>query len=176
MSRIGKLPIKVPNDIKVSIDGNTITLTKGNKVRSYNFGDTVNVKFENQEIEVSKNEQIAKRSNFWGLHRNNIHNLVVGLAEGFKNILEFEGVGYRAAVSGKFLVLGLGYSHDIALLIPDEISIKVDKNLIIIEGCDKELVGRIGARIISFRETEPYKGKGIKKQGQYVVRKEGKKK
>ena len=176
MSRIGKLPIKVPNDMKVSIDGTTITLTKGQETKVYDFGDKVNVKFEDGEIKVSKIDEAAE-SKFWGLHRNNIHNIVVGLTEGFKYTLEFNGVGYRANVSGNFLILGIGYSHDIAVAIPEGIKITIGKpNLIIVEGSDKELVGHIASRIISLRKTEPNKGKGIKRVGQYVVRKEGKKK
>lgn len=176
MSRIGKLPIKVPSDIKVSIDGTIITLTKGQETKTYDFGDKVSVKFEDGEIKVSKIDETTD-SKFWGLHRNNIHNIVVGLADGFTTTLEFNGVGYRANVSGKFLILGIGYSHDIAVAIPEGIKISIGKpNLIIIQGSDKELVGHIASRIISLRKTEPYKGKGIKKVGQYVVRKEGKKK
>lgn len=176
MSRIGKLPIKVPGDIKISIDGTVITLTKGQVTKTYDFGDKVNVKFEDNEIIVSKANEESD-SKFWGLHRNNIHNIVIGLTDGFKYTLEFNGVGYRANVSGNFLILGIGYSHDIAVAIPEGIKITIGKpNLIIIEGSDKELVGHIASRIISLRKTEPYKGKGIKKVGQYVVRKEGKKK
>lgn len=175
MSRVGKLPIKVPGDLKVSIDGNVITINKNSISKTYDFGDKVGVKFENGEIFVSKLDDNA--SSFWGLHRNNINNIVVGLTQGFKNILEFNGVGYKVNVVGNFIILSLGYSHDIAYSIPEDIKITIEKpNLIIIEGPNKELVGRVSSQIISFRKTEPYKGKGIKKVGQYVVRKEGKKK
>lgn len=176
MSRVGKLPIKVPGDIKVDIDGTVLTLAKGSEVKTYDFGTKVKVVFEDNEIKVSKIDEEAE-SKFWGLHRSNINNIVVGLTEGFKTTLEYNGVGYRANVSGDFLMLGLGYSHDIAVFIPQGIKISIGKpNLIIVEGSDKELVGKMAASIISLRKTEPYKGKGIKKVGQYVVRKEGKKK
>jgi large subunit ribosomal protein L6 len=176
MSRVGKLPIKVPGDIKVNIDGTVLTLTKGSEVKTYDFGTKVKVVFEDNEIKVSRIDEEAE-SKFWGLHRSNINNMVIGLTQGFKTTLEYNGVGYRANVSGDFLMLGLGYSHDIAVFIPKELKISIGKpNLIIIEGSDKELVGKMSASIISLRKTEPYKGKGIKKVGQYVVRKEGKKK
>lgn len=176
MSRVGKLPIKVPGDIKVNIDGTVLTLTKGSEVKTYDFGTKVKVVFEDNEIKVSRIDEEAE-SKFWGLHRSNINNMVIGLTQGFKTTLEYNGVGYRANVSGDFLMLGLGYSHDIAVFIPKELKISIGKpNLIIVEGSDKELVGKMAASIISLRKTEPYKGKGIKKVGQYVVRKEGKKK
>lgn len=174
MSRIGKLPIKVAKDISVKIEGNVITLKKGNITKTYDFGDRVHVKFENDEIFVSKVHE--EDENFWGLHRKNISNIVEGLTTPFKKTLEFNGVGYKAVVNKNFLVLTLGYSHDIAYSIPEGIKITVDKNNIIIEGDDRELVGRVASTIISFRKTEPYKGKGVKELGQYVVRKEGKKK
>lgn len=174
MSRIGKLPIKVSKDISVAINGTVITLKKGNVTKSYDFGDKVNVKFENDEILVSKIHE--EDENFWGLHRKNISNIVAGLTTPFKKVLEMTGVGFKAVVSKNFLVLSLGYSHDIAYSIPQGIKIAVDKNNIVIEGDDRELVGRVASTIISFRKTEPYKGKGVKELGQYVVRKEGKKK
>lgn len=174
MSRIGKLPIQVSKDISVNINNTLLTLKKGNKTKEYDFGDKVDVKFEDDHIVVSIEKEEFR--NFWGLHRNNISNLVIGLTTGFKKILEFNGVGYKAIVNNNFLVLTLGYSHDIAYSIPEGIKITIEKNTIIIEGDNKELVGRVGSTIIGFRKTEPYKGKGVKELGQYIVRKEGKKK
>ncbi len=175
MSRLGKLPIKIEKDLNVDIKDHVLTIKKGNKQKSYDFGDKVKVELVDDHLVVSKIRE--EDSNFWGLHRNNINNLVLGLTQGFKNTLEFNGVGYRANVFGNVLLLGLGYSHDIAVEIPSDLKVTIEKpNLIVIEGDDKELVGRFGAKIISFRKTEPYKGKGIKKLGQYIVRKEGKKK
>ena len=179
MSRVGKLPIIVPNDIKVELNNNVIKISKASEVVAYDFGDKVSVIFENGEIRVSIKEGMNKAevSNFYGLHRNNISNIVKGLIKPFDIVVEINGVGYRANVVGDFLILGLGYSHDIAVFIPKELKISIGKpNLIIVEGSDKELVGKMAASIISLRKTEPYKGKGIKKVGQYVVRKEGKKK
>lgn len=176
VSRIGKLPIKVADDIKVTIDNSIITFTKGNKVKTYDFGDKVDVLFENKEIIVKENNS-ADSTRFCGLHRSNISNIIKGLTEGFKIVLEYNGVGYKADVTKGFLVLSLGYSHDIVVKVPANITVTPEKpNLINIVGDDKEAVGTFASRIISFRKTEPYKGKGIKYQGQWILRKEGKKK
>lgn len=177
-SRIGKLPIKVANnDIKVSIEGSVITFTKGNVVKTYDFGNKVDVSYENNEIFVKETSD-SDSTRFCGLHRSNLFNLVKGLSEGYKVVLEYNGVGYKADIyKNCFLVLGLGYSHDIVVKIPANIKITLEKpNLIVIQGDDKEAVGTFASRIISFRSTEPYKGKGIKYQGQWILRKEGKKK
>lgn len=176
VSRIGKLPIKVADDIKVAIENSVITFTKGNKTRTYDFGNKVKVDFRDKEIFVEEIED-PDSTRFCGLHRSNIANIVKGLHEGYKVVLEYNGVGYRADVAKGFLVLGLGYSHDIVVKIPDGITITPEKpNLINIQGEDKEAVGNLASRIISLRRTEPYKGKGIKYQGQEILRKEGKKK
>ncbi|MBR2141580.1 MAG: 50S ribosomal protein L6 [Rickettsiales bacterium] len=176
VSRIGKLPIKVSGDIKVKIEDTIITISKGNQSRSYDFGTKVDVSFDGKEILVKENSD-ADTTRFCGLHRSNIFNIVKGLTEGYKVVLEYNGVGYKADVSKSFLVLNLGYSHDIVMKIPEGITVTPEKpNLINIQGVDKEKVGTFASRIISFRTTEPYKGKGIKYQGQWILRKEGKKK
>lgn len=176
VSRIGKLPIKVADDIKVAIEDSVISLTKGNKTKTYDFGDKVKVSFKDKEIFVEETDD-SESTQFCGLHRANIANIIKGLTEGYKVVLEYNGVGYRADVAKGFLVLGLGYSHDIIVKIPSDITITPEKpNLINIQGDDKEAVGTIASRIISLRRTEPYKGKGIKYQGQMILRKEGKKK
>ncbi|MBO4956338.1 MAG: 50S ribosomal protein L6 [Rickettsiales bacterium] len=176
VSRVGKLPIKVADDVKVSIDNSIITFTKGNKTKTYDFGNKVNVSFKDKEIIVEENGE-GDSTKFCGLHRSNIFNMVKGLVEGYKIVLEYNGVGYKADVAKGFLVLGLGYSHDIVVKIPTDITVTPEKpNLINIQGDDKEKVGTFASRIISFRKPEPYKGKGIKYQGQWILRKEGKKK
>lgn len=176
VSRIGKLPIKVADDIKVAINDSVISLTKGNKTKTYDFGDKVKVSFKDKEILVEETED-TESTQFCGLHRANIANIVKGLTEGYKVVLEYNGVGYRADVAKGFLILGLGYSHDIVIKIPEGITITPEKpNLINIQGDDKEIIGTLASRIISLRKTEPYKGKGIKYQGQEILRKEGKKK
>lgn len=178
MSRIGKLPIKVADDIKIDIKDSVITFKKGNKTRNYDFGDKVIVEFENKEIKIlTKNEKNASLTKFVGLHRSNINNIVKGLIEDFKLVLEYNGVGYTANVSKKFLVLGLGYSHDIVVKIPTDVEVTPEKpNLIVLKSIDKEALGTFTAFIKSLRKTEPYKGKGIKFEGEKILRKAGKKK
>lgn len=178
MSRVGKLPIKVPNDIKVEFNGETIKITKGTVVKEYNFGDKLNIIFEDGSILVSPKEEFKKSevANFYGLHRNNIANIVKGLIEHFKITLEINGVGFKAAVIKNMLILTLGYSHDIAFALPSGVSAKVEGNQIALESDDKQLVGQVASEIIALRKPEPYKGKGVKILGKAILRKEGKKK
>jgi large subunit ribosomal protein L6 len=178
MSRMGKLPIKVENGVNVSVGDSIVTFTKGNIKKTYNFGNGVKIDFKNNALTVSdaggNGDKIEK---FIGLHRSNLNNIVKGLKDGFKLVLEYNGVGYRANVSGKFLVLGLGYSHDIIVRIPDNIRVTPEKpNLIVMESEDNIGLGRFAAFVKSLRKVEPYKGKGIKLQGETILRKEGKKK
>jgi large subunit ribosomal protein L6 len=187
MSRIGKLPIYL-KDIEANISGSVVTLQKGNEKIEYDFGNKVKVILEEKKdeddksrsgryLKVVKINPSDKVANFLGLHRSNLNNIVKGLLEDYEITLEYSGVGYKANISDKFLVLSLGYSHDIAYIIPKGINIKTAKpNLIIISGKDKQKVGQIASEIINFRTTEPYKGKGIKKKGAWILRKEGKKK
>jgi len=179
MSRVGKLPIKVPNDIKVEIQGQNIKITKGPVVKVYDFGDKVDVLYENEVIRISPKKEFKKSeiANFYGMHRNNIANIVKGLIEHFKIVLEINGVGFKAnVVKNNILMLTLGYSHDIAFALPANVSAKVDGNQIALESEDKQLVGQIASEIISLRKPEPYKGKGVKIFGKQILRKEGKKK
>lgn len=178
MSRVGKLPINVPNDIKVELNGNTIKITKGSVVKEYDFGDKVVVLFNDNAIKISPREDLDKKeiNNFYGLHRNNIANIVKGLTEHFKITLEINGVGFKAVVLKNLLILTLGYSHDIAFALPENVSAKVEGNQITLDSDDKQLVGQIAAEIISLRKPEPYKGKGVKIFGKPILRKEGKKK
>lgn len=176
VSRVGKLPIKVASDVKVKIEGTIITFTKGNLNKTYDFGNKVDILLKDDEILVNENDS-NESTQFSGLHRSNIFNILKGLTEGYKVVLEYNGVGYKADVNKGFLVLSLGYSHDIVIKVPADITVTPEKpNLIKVEGQDKEKVGTFASRIISFRKTEPYKGKGIKYQGQWILRKEGKKK
>jgi len=176
MSRIGKLPVNL-KDVIATIEGSIVTLKRGNVEKKYDFGNKVKVIIENGQLKVLKNNPNDKVAEFLGLHRSNLNNIVNGLVKDYEVILEINGVGYKANISGKFLVLNLGYSHDIAYIIPNEVTIKTEKpNLIIISGNDKHKVGQIASEIIKFRTTEPYKGKGVKKKGAWILRKEGKKK
>lgn len=178
MSRVGKLPIIVPNDIKVELNGDVVKFTKGSIVKEYNFSDKVIVKFENGKIKVSLKDGLDKAevSNFYGLHRNNIANVIKGLVQPFSITLEINGVGFKAAVVKTNLILTLGYSHDIAFALPKSVVAKVDANQIMLTSEDKQLLGQVAAEIISLRKTEPYKGKGVKVLGKAILRKEGKKK
>lgn len=178
MSRVGKLPIKVPNDVKVELNGTTIKITKGAIVKEYNFGDKVIALFKDGTITIAPREDLNKKevNNLYGLHRNNIANIVKGLGEKFKVVLEINGVGFKAAVVKNLLILTLGYSHDIAFALPAGVSAKVEGNLITLESDDKQLVGQVAAEIKHLREPEPYKGKGVKYADKPILRKEGKKK
>jgi large subunit ribosomal protein L6 len=174
---MGKLPIKVSKDIKVDVTDSTVTFEKGNMKEVYSFSNNVCVKFKDDSLIVSAVGDDEKLSKFVGLHRSNLNNIVKGLAEGFKLVLEYNGVGYRVNVVGNFLVLGLGYSHDIVVKIPNNIQAMPEKpNLIVMKSHDKIALGRFAAFVKSLRKTEPYKGKGIKFQGENILRKEGKKK
>ena len=179
MSKIGKININVPDKIKVAMSGNALNIEGplGKKTLSI---DTevfdLNIK-EGKEISIKPKKLNNETKRLWGLNRSLVNNAILGVNSGFEKTLELTGVGYRATLKGKQLVLQLGYSHDINFDIPESIKILVEKQTIIkISGIDKQLVGMITAKIKTFRPPEPYKGKGIKEVGQYVLRKEGKKK
>lgn len=178
MSRIGKLPIKIPNEITVNIEGNVVHLKKGNVEKHYDVGDKIIAVLEDGmlKVKIKDSKQKAKVRNLLGLHRSNLNNIVQGLIEDFSEILELYGVGYKATVSGKFLVMSLGYSHDIAYFIPEGIKMKVEKNLVTVSGNDKAQVGQVVSELVKFRKPEPYKGKGVRIKGVPILRKEGKKK
>jgi large subunit ribosomal protein L6 len=177
VSRIGKLPIDVPPEIKVSINGSIVKLEKHNQVKIYDVGNKVEVSFLNGQLWLKERTNTEASVVFSGLQRSKLYSLVYGLVRGFKTTLEYNGIGYRAVISGGFLVLGLGYSHDIAVRIPKNIGVSPEKpNLIVLESDDREALGDFAARLISLRPVEPYKGKGLKHKGQVVRLKEGKKK
>ena len=179
MSKIGKKPIHIPKDTKVKVESGKLILTgpKGSKKLSLNDKIfTASVSEDNNLILklIKKNET----SNImWGTTRSIINSAVIGVTVGFEKILELTGVGFRAMLKGNLLNLQVGFSHDISYEIPQEVKLIVEKSTIIkISGIDKELVGKVASEIKMFRPIEPYKGKGIKERGQYVLRKEGKKK
>lgn len=179
MSRVGKLPVIVPKGLEAKVvEGNNLILKKGNTEISYDFGDKVTVVIEDGAIKVARVPEKCKNGMFAGLHRNKIRNLVVGLTDGFQQVLQLSGTGYKASTTKGLLVLSLGYSHDIFYALPQDINVEVDAktNDITIKGIDKEMVGQVTAEIISFRKPEPYKGHGVLKKGVEILRKEGKKK
>ena len=171
--------ISIPEKVKVILSGNLINIEGPLGKKSLNidleiFDLQIN-EGKDVSIKPKKNNQETKR--LWGMSRSLINNAIIGASKGYEKVLELSGVGYRAALKGKVLNLQLGFSHDINFDIPDGIKILVEKqNIIKISGTDKQQVGMIAAEIRSIRPPEPYKGKGIKEQGQYILRKEGKKK
>ena len=180
MSKIGKKSIVLPKDSSIKIDGANLTITgpKGSKTLSINdkiFSSKINdSEFKLQPLEKKIDK---KTSILWGTYRSLINNAITGVTNGHEKILELAGVGFRANLKGEILNLQLGFSHDVNFKIPKEIKIAVEKQTIIkINGVDKELVSKIAADIKNLKPVEPYKAKGIKEKGQFVLRKEGKKK
>jgi len=177
MSRIGKKPIPVPKNVTATVDGQKVTVKGPKGQLSLTLIDDVEVKLENGEISVSPRSDTKRARSMWGMSRSLIENLVNGTTNGFSRTLEITGVGYRAAMDGKALKLQLGYSHDIHYPVPEGITIAVPKPTeITISGIEKDKVGQVAAEIRSFRGPEPYKGKGVRFQGEFIQRKEGKKK
>ena len=177
MSRIGKKPVPLPKGVTTSIDGQTVKVKGPKGELSVTLVEEVEVKQDEHGIVVSPREGFERADQMWGLSRTLVNNLVLGVTEGFSEKLEIQGVGYRAAVQGKVLNLQLGFSHDVPYPIPDGITITSEKpTLLTISGMNKQLVGQVAAEIRSWRPPEPYKGKGVRYAGEYVRRKEGKKK
>jgi len=174
MSRIGKNPISIPSDVKVSVDGTVITFSKGNNTQVLDTKGNCGVSFENNTLTFSTNSDHRQDRAFWGTYRALAANIVTGLTTGFEKKLEINGVGYRANVQGKTLVLQLGFSHDINFEIPAGIEIAVEKNVISVKGANKQQVGQIASEIRGFRPPEPYKGKGVKYSDETILRKAGK--
>ena len=179
MSRIGKKPVPVPAGVTANLEGQTLSV-KGPKgtLTMTMLDDLVSTRIEDGQISVTPVNATSQRSRAaWGMQRTNVSNLVTGVTEGFTKVLEITGVGYRAAAQGKNLKLQLGYSHDVMYAIPEGIDVKTpDPNTVEISGIDKQKVGQVAAEIRRWRKPEPYKGKGIKYRGEFIFRKEGKKK
>ena len=178
MSRIGKLPITIPSNIKVSASNEVLTFDNGKVKKEYTVSKGVKIDLDSGIIKLSAlDKNTPKISMFVGMDRSNINNIIKGMQSPFKTTLEYNGVGYKALVEKNLLVLTLGYSHEIVYALPKGIAATIEKpNLIVISGEDKVLVGQIAAEIISFRKPEPYKGKGVKLAGKAILRKESKKK
>ena len=179
MSKIGKINISIPEKVKVAINGSILNIDGPLGKHSLNIDTKVfdlDIK-EGKEISIKPKKINDDTKRLWGMNRSLVNNAIIGTSSGYEKILELTGVGYRAALKDKHLNLQLGFSHDINFDIPQNIKITVEKQTIIkINGIDKQLVGTVVAKIKTFRPPEPYKGKGIKEVGQYVLRKEGKKK
>ena len=178
MSKLGKKPISIPKDTKVKVESGKLVMTgpKGSRELTVNdkiFTTTVS---DDNSINLKQNNKNDNSNIMWGTTRSIINNAIIGVSTGHNKTLELTGVGFRANLKGNILNLQIGYSHDVSYKIPDGINILVEKNTTIkISGIDKELVGKVASEIKKFKPVEPYKGKGIKEKGQYVLRKEGKK-
>jgi large subunit ribosomal protein L6 len=178
MSRIGKKPVAMPAGVTASVEGQTLTV-KGPKgtLSMQLLDDLVKYEVAEGEIRLTPLTNAQRNRAAWGMTRTNVQNLVTGVTEGFTKVLEITGVGYRAQAQGRKLRLQLGYSHDVNYELPEGIDVKTpDQNTVEISGIDKQKVGQVAAEIRRWRKPEPYKGKGIKYRGEYIFRKEGKKK
>lgn len=177
MSRIGKNPVVVPAGVEVKIDGQTVTAKGKQGLLSFTCPDFIEVTLNDNSVSVNPRNDSVEARKMWGTARSLVQNLVDGVSEGFVKKLEIQGVGYRAQIKGKELVLQLGFSHDVNFSIPEGIDVKCpDQTHIIISGADKQRVGQVAAVIRKYRPPEPYKGKGIRYEDEYIIRKEGKKK
>jgi len=177
MSRIGKRTITVPKGVTVTLDGQKITVKGPKGERSWTVAEEIEVKFENDEINLVARNDSQRASAMWGLSRTLVDNMVVGVTDGFERVLELVGVGYRAALKGSDLSLQLGFSHEVDIKAPAGVTFAVPKQTEIrIQGADKQVVGELAANIRKLRPPEPYKGKGVRYSGEKVRRKEGKKK
>jgi large subunit ribosomal protein L6 len=177
MSRIGKKPVALVKGVSATISGQTIEVKGPKGARSFTATDDVTLTIENDAVKVTPRGTSKRARQQWGMARSMVENLVIGVSEGFKKEMEIQGVGYRAAMAGNVLKLSLGYSHEVNFDIPKGVTITSPKNTeIIVEGIDQQLVGQVAANIREWRKPEPYKGKGIRYKGEFVFRKEGKKK
>ena len=177
MSRIGKKPVELPKGVTAEIKGQTIEVKGPKGTRSFTATDDVDLVLEDGAVSVKPRGLSKRARQQWGMTRSMVENLTVGVSEGFKRELEIQGVGYRAQMQGKTLKLQLGYSHDVNFETPEGVTITAPKQTeIVVEGIDQQIVGQGAANIREWRRPEPYKGKGIRYKGEFVFRKEGKKK
>lgn len=179
MSRIGKLPISIPAGVTIDFKDATVTVKGPKGELSQNINPLIKVGIEDGQITLSRNSDEKQERAFHGLYRSLVNNMVIGVSEGYKKELELVGVGYRASNNGNIIELSLGYTHPIFIQLPPEIKVETkserNKNpLIILESCDKQLLGQVCSKIRSFRKPEPYKGKGVKFVGEVIRRKSGK--
>jgi large subunit ribosomal protein L6 len=177
MSRIGKRAVPVPSGVTVNVEGQIVKMKGPKGALQINLPDDVAAKLEGGGVKIDPRSETKRARSMWGTSRTLVANLVTGVTKGFERRLEINGVGYRAAVQGKNLQLSLGYSHEVNYPIPEGIAIATPKPTeIVITGIDRQKVGQVAAEIRGYRGPEPYKGKGVKYAGEYIFRKEGKKK
>ena len=177
MSRIGKKPVPVPAGVTAAIEGKTLSVKGPKGTLSIGLADEVVYAVEDGKISVQPANSTKRARSFWGMQRTMVQNLITGVTEGYTKTLQITGVGYRAAAQGKVLNLKLGYSHDVNIDVPEGLEVKTPDNTTVeISGADKQKVGQLAAEVRRWRKPEPYKGKGIKYDGEFIFRKEGKKK
>ena len=177
MSRIGKKAVPVPAGVTASVNGKELTVKGPKGTLSLQMSDLINYDVQSDGIAVQPANETKQARAFWGMQRTLVQNLVTGVSDGFTKKLVITGVGYRASAQGKKLKLQLGYSHDVDIDVPEGIEVKTpDQTTVEISGADKQKVGQLAAEIRRWRKPEPYKGKGIKYDGEFIFRKEGKKK
>ena len=177
MSRIGKRPVPLPSGVSATTEGRTLVVKGPKGTLSLQMRDEIAYDISDDGISVQPANETKQARAFWGMQRTLVQNLVTGVSEGFTKVLEITGVGYRATAQGKTLRLQLGYSHDVNVEVPEGIEVKTPDNTTVeISGIDRQKVGQVAAEIRRWRKPEPYKGKGIKYAGEYIFRKEGKKK
>ncbi|WP_223424032.1 50S ribosomal protein L6 [Tateyamaria pelophila] len=177
MSRIGKKPVDLPSGVSASVSGQMIEVKGSKGTRSFKATDDVTLKVEDNAVTITPRGSSKRARQQWGMSRTMVANLVTGVTDGFKKELEIQGVGYRASMQGNSLRLNLGLSHDVDYVPPAGVTVTAPKQTeVIVEGIDEQLVGQVAANIREWRKPEPYKGKGIRYKGEFIFRKEGKKK
>jgi large subunit ribosomal protein L6 len=177
MSRIGKRPVPLPSGVTATTEGRVLSVKGPKGTLTLQMRDEITYDISDDGISVQPANDTKQARAFWGMQRTLVQNLVTGVSEGFTKVLEITGVGYRAAAQGQKLNMKLGYSHDVDIAIPDGLEVKTpDATTVEISGIDRQKVGQLAAEIRRWRKPEPYKGKGIKYRGEYIFRKEGKKK
>jgi len=177
MSRIGKKPVDLPSGVSASVSGQTIEVKGPKGTRSFTATDDVTLTVEDNVVSIVPRGKSKRARQQWGMSRTQVQNCVTGVTEGFKKELEIQGVGYRATMQGNTLKLNLGLSHDVDFTAPEGVTVTAPKQTeIVVEGIDQQQVGEVAAKIREWRKPEPYKGKGIRYKGEFIFRKEGKKK
>ncbi|MCP4770927.1 MAG: 50S ribosomal protein L6 [Planctomycetes bacterium] len=177
MSRIGKKPVELPSGVTATLDGQTIEVKGPKATRSFTATDDVTIAIEDNAVTVTPRGMSKRARQQWGMSRTMVANMVQGATQGFKKELEIQGVGYRAQIQGNTLKLNLGLSHEVNFDVPQGVTVTCPKPTeVVIEGTDEQLVGQVAANIREWRKPEPYKGKGIRYKGEFIFRKEGKKK
>ncbi|SDF42724.1 50S ribosomal protein L6 [Limimaricola pyoseonensis] len=177
MSRIGKRPVALPSGVTANVSGQTVEVKGPKGSRSFTATDDITLAVENDAVTITPRGLSKRARQQWGMTRSMVQNLVTGVSNGFRKELEIQGVGYRAQMQGNTLKLSLGYSHDVNFEVPQGVTVTAPKPTeVVIEGIDQQQVGQVAANIREWRAPEPYKGKGIRYKGEFIFRKEGKKK